>query len=386
MQKRHWILAFTLLLMLGFGLVSLTQVNVQAIGEITPTPAPLNPAAPQEAVDVEQFLTEAFTNIQNEEFQMAVEQTTAVLATEPDNAEAYFIRALAYSNLTQTSLALDDFTRAIELVPETYHNSRAVVFPITEWLLYSLRGDLFVQTGETGEAMFDYDTALRLTPYSDNVLAFRSRAALNRQLGDTVGGEVDEAVAQGLEDLSTGDTSGALEAFTEAIASGQQSPSVAIAYYNRAIIQQNLGNAADSFQDFSDAIRVNPQMHIAYLARGISFREADDIVAAGEDFLNRINILGNETVDERLNIGEVLEINMDYRRVVRIQFDATAGQTVNIAAREALAGTVDPLIALLDPNGTPIAGDDDFGGNLDSEIDSFQLPATGHLYPATQPC
>ena len=38
---------------------------------------------------------------------------------------------------------------------------------------------------------------------------------------------------------------------------------------------------------------------------------------------------------------------------------------------------VDPLIALLDPDGTPIAGDDDMGGVLDSLVENFELPADG---------
>jgi hypothetical protein len=42
---------------------------------------------------------------------------------------------------------------------------------------------------------------------------------------------------------------------------------------------------------------------------------------------------------------------------------------------------IDPLIALLDPQGNPIAGDDDFGaatgGEVDAEITDFILPATG---------
>jgi hypothetical protein len=35
------------------------------------------------------------------------------------------------------------------------------------------------------------------------------------------------------------------------------------------------------------------------------------------------------------------------------------------------------LIVLLDPNGDPIAGDDDSGTQLDSLISSFELPTDG---------
>jgi pre-peptidase len=68
---------------------------------------------------------------------------------------------------------------------------------------------------------------------------------------------------------------------------------------------------------------------------------------------------------------------MAYRRVYAISFEGEAGQEINITARDFGGAFTDPLIALLGPDGEPIAGDDDFGGGLDSEIDNFELPEDG---------
>jgi hypothetical protein len=118
-------------------------------------------------------------------------------------------------------------------------------------------------------------------------------------------------------------------------------------------------------------------MHFAYLARGTSFRQAGDIQAAGSDFYNRITVLGTEFVDANLSIGSGVEIAMDYQRVVRIHFEGTAGAIITLSAREVVPASTDPLVALLDPDGNPIAGDDDTGGNLDSLIEDFELPISG---------
>jgi tetratricopeptide (TPR) repeat protein len=153
---------------------------------------------------------------------------------------------------------------------------------------------------------------------------------------------------------------------------------LAIAYYNRAILYNAQGNQAAALQDYSDALAADSEMHIVYLARGTAFREQGDLQAAGQDFYNRIITLGNEYIDHSGAIGDSFAVEMDYQRIIRITFEGSAGQVVTIAAREAQANQTDPLIALLDPSGTPIAGDDDSGGNFDSQLDNFTLPATGN--------
>jgi tetratricopeptide (TPR) repeat protein len=385
MQNRILRFALIILLLLGISLASFTSFTIQAIGEVTPTPspaplsttAPLITPVPDMNVDVPQSLGEAFNNIQSGNVEEALTLLASVIQAEPDNAEAYLLRSLAYSNNNQPELGIEDLTVAIDLVPETYHSIRAVVFPLTEWDLYSLRGNIYAQAGDNALALADYDAALRLSPSNDNAITFGSRAELNRTLGDTEAAEVDDLIAEAMQAMGGGDLDTARNLLAQATDTSQQTHSVAIAYYNLAIIKLALEDRAGALQDYSDAIRISPNMHIAYLARGISYRQTNDIVSAASDFYNRITILGTEFVDEPSALGEGLEIEMDYQRVVRITFEGTAGQAVSLSAREVVPEQVDPIIVLLDPNGNPIAGDDDFGGNLDSLIDDFELPATG---------
>ena len=370
MQKRLLLVATALTLLLAIALVSLTPMTVVAIDEVTPTPAP-------EDVDIADVLNEGFSSIQSGDVQGGIEAFTRAIQAEPDNAEAYMLRALAYATNEDYALAVADVTIAVDLVPQSYHPDRAVIFPLTQWFLYTLRGNLYEEAGSPDLALADYDMALNLTPASDNDIAFAARAELLYEMGDEAAGDVDDAIARAFGSMNGGDLNGAMELLTEAIDSGQETPSVAIAYYNRAVLNGVLENTDDAIADYTEALAINPDMHIAYLARGIRYREAGDVQAAGKDFYNRMEILGTDFVDETTAIGSGLEIAMDYQRVIRISFEGTAGQSVTISAREVTPLETDPMIVLLDPDGNPIAGDDDSGGNLDSLLEDFELPADG---------
>ena len=99
MHKRIFLFALTLLMLLSIALVNLTPMTVAAIGEVTPTPEPLvMPTAPAATeIDVTQTLTDGFLAMQDENLEEAVTLFTSVIQAEPDNAEAYLLRALAYA-------------------------------------------------------------------------------------------------------------------------------------------------------------------------------------------------------------------------------------------------------------------------------------------------
>jgi tetratricopeptide (TPR) repeat protein len=367
MRKIVWIISsFALLLVVSVALVQ-TPMTVTAIDEVTPTPVPDEPAPTPEPtadpdVDVDGLIEEALADIQMGNFQSAITKAEQAMDGDPANDEAYAVRAIANVRLGRGATAVDDMRAAIERAPYTFE-------------YYELSGDINLQLGDEGSALFDYDDAIAINPLSQS--AFASRAEAYYQLGDTTAGDTDDFISRGLERLGSGDARGAIEFYELAIEAGGDLLSVANAYYALGISHLNRGDNDEAITAFGDALDVNPQLHNAYLARGISYRESGDIVAAGEDFAERIRILGQETRTADMSIGESYEAQMAYRRVYEIAFDGDAGATVSITARDSNTTTIDPLISLLGPDGTPIAGDDDFGGNLDSAITDFELPADG---------
>jgi uncharacterized protein YgiM (DUF1202 family) len=62
-------------------------------------------------------------------------------------------------------------------------------------------------------------------------------------------------------------------------------------------------------------------------------------------------------------------------RAFYITFDAQGTQVLDVSART--NSDADPLLVLLDPNGLPIASDDDSGVNLDAVMRDVSLPSSG---------
>ena len=71
--------------------------------------------------------------------------------------------------------------------------------------------------------------------------------------------------------------------------------------------------------------------------------------------------------------GEIAEVGQSDRWT----FTGAAGQVISIALTHPPGSNLDPLVELIGPEGTPLAASDDDGGNLNSLISGFALPASG---------
>lgn len=364
MRKFAWMLPLFVVVLFALSMSFAMPLSVSAIGEVTPTPAPDEPSDEdeQEEVDIEGLIEESLVNIQEGEYRSALAKMDIVIAADPTVMTAYLIRGVANNQLGLTDDAIDDFSVAIELAP-------------WEFDLYIFRGDAYRSDGAFTDALLDYDQAIHINPLTAE--AYLRRSDVNYELGDSTAGDVDDLIARGLGASNLGDVDSAFGFLDEAIEAGEGLPSIATAYYIRAITNMGLGETEIAFEDYENALEADPNLHNVYLGRGILHRQNGDIVAAGEDFYNRITIHGNETVETEIEIGETIEVEMAYRRIVSISFEGEAGQEISITADDSGGTVVDPLITLLDPDGNPIAGDDDFGGALNSLIDNFELPEDG---------
>lgn len=362
MRKFAWMLSLFAVLLFALSISFATPLSVSAIGEVTPTPAPEDPTEEQEEVDVEGLIEEGLANIQDGEFRSALAKMDIVIAADPSIMTAFLIRGVANNQLGLTDDAIADFSSAIELSP-------------WEFDLYIFRGDAYRSEGALTDALLDYDQAVRINPLTS--ATYLRRSDVNYELGDSTAGDVDDLISRGLGASNLGDVNSAFGFLDEAIETGEGLTSIGTAYYVRAITNMRLGETDTAFEDYENALIADPNLHNVYLGRGILHRQNGDLLAAGEDFFNRITIHGNETVETEMEIGETIEVDMAYRRIVAISFEGEAGQEITISADDFGGTVVDPLIALLDPEGNPIAGDDDFGGALNSLIDNFELPEDG---------
>jgi tetratricopeptide (TPR) repeat protein len=362
-------------------LLSLLYGTTFAIGEVTPTPVPtLTPApllpSPTPALpfatatpmtantfDEEAALDRAIALVQSRQYDEAIALLTEIVTQNPNNAEAYAFRALSYLQTSNTRAAIDDFTLAIAIVPYS-------------WEFYTFRGSAYLLQGESGEAKFDFDRAIDLNPRYDTAFSYRSTLYLSQN--DRINSDIDAAIADGIGLYNRNSYARAIARLTEAInANPADKRTLAYALYNRALATYIAGDKRTAITDYSLSLEAYPDMHDSYLGRGIAYRETDQLEAAGRDFARRIELLEQTTLTGTLSIGVPSEVNMDYGVVARYTFVGNVGDVLTFSARDADGSGVDPLISLLAPDGQAIAGDDDFGGELDSLIERFSLPVSG---------
>ena len=167
----------------------------------------------------------------------------------------YLNRANVYDSMGDSSNALLDYNKAVELAPDvagTYYN---------RGVFYKARGDL-------AAALKDNDSALRLDPTF--VPALYNRAVIYTVQNNISGALADYSQAirlspntaelhghRGFVYLMQGDYQNALKDEDEAI---RLDPKYAVAYLYRATAHGKLGDGDQAVEDTKTAIRLNPSL------------------------------------------------------------------------------------------------------------------------------
>jgi tetratricopeptide (TPR) repeat protein len=160
-------------------------------------------------------------------------------------------RGLLYYKNGNGKIALEDFTRAIELQPEVGDNFRE-------------RGWTYRALGASNRAIADFTHAIELQ--AQDYDSYRRRAWTYRELGN-------------LE--------GALEDFTRAI---ELQPDNGPSYYGRGRVNYVLGNHTAGVSDFTHAIELQPEIDRHYFGRGVNYFTLGDYAGALADFNRAIEL------------------------------------------------------------------------------------------------
>ena len=157
-----------------------------------------------------------------DEFDTAITDYTNAIELDPEYAEAYNYRGIAYLSNGDFDNAIADYTEAIELDQE-----------FTD--AYKDRATAYFGSSDFDNAITDYTKAIQLDPDDTNTYNYRGLAHFGNS-------EVDKAI----------------DDFRRAI---QLKPDSAAAYYNRGIIQLSLQNWEEAKTDLTTA--TNNQLDIA---------------------------------------------------------------------------------------------------------------------------
>ena len=161
-----------------------------------------------------------------------IEYVNNAIKLQPDYAEAYNNRGIAYDNLGQHQRAIENYNEAIRLQPDdasAYYN----------------RGNTCYKLGQYQRSIEDFNTAIRLQP--DLAIAYVGRGGAYGNLGQ---------YQRSIEDIN------------KAV---RLQPDLSIAYAGRGTIYGMLGQYQRSIEDFNEVIRLQPDLSIAYAGRGLGY-------------------------------------------------------------------------------------------------------------------
>lgn len=366
----------------------------------------------------------------------ALNSFSCAVSLDPESAVDFNWRGNVYRQLGNLDLALADYTQAVTL-DEDY----AIAFNNRGWIYYSLdnldaalddfntaitldgnlayaynnRGLVQHIRGNAVSAVADFERAIDLgleTNWAEYNLA-RAQLDANQAVPvaatttvDANATRVQNLLAQADSSYDARDFSGAVSLYSQVIA---LDPNNADAFYYRGRSYITLDNPSAALFDFEQMVRILPDFVYGYWERSVARAELGlfdaalmdaqraeamdpehvnnfitqgtiaalmgDVQTAGEEFEGLMQAWEEERIVlDDLTTTETMTVNMQPRHVFETHFDGEAGQVISINAESTQA---DPIIVLLDANGTPIAGDDDSGISLNSLINDFSLPENG---------
>ena len=219
-------------------------------------------------------------NIEMKQHEVAEKFFDVLLRRFPDYTPGYLTRAQMYLELNDTTRAMADLNKAIEIDPYTAQS-------------FSARGLLHFQQKEFNKALADLDESIRLDPYfSGNYI---NRGLVKYNLNDLRGAmadydrviEMDEnnliaRFNRGLLRAQVADNNRAIRDFDKVI---ELEPENIIAYLNRAMLQNETGNKAGALNDLNVVLAAHPEYFTGYYMRSQLKRELNDLRGAENDYL-----------------------------------------------------------------------------------------------------
>jgi tetratricopeptide (TPR) repeat protein len=257
--------------------LALAQTTTQPTSPSTGTPA----ASP--AIDAAIRARQAVAALRSDRPEDAIRLYTAALAAEglanDQRALMLIDRGVARARLGQSRAALDDFNRAIQLVPEGA-------------TAYNNRGTVLIELGAATEAVRDFDRAILLAP--NYAAALTNRAATHVRLGNLRAALGDYSRAIGLLQADSGAFAGrgrvhlaqnrpyaALRDFGRALG---VSPRFGPALRARAEARLALERYKDAIDDLGRVLDIDHDNIEVLLLRGYAAVAAREIATALTDF------------------------------------------------------------------------------------------------------
>ena len=179
------------------------------------------------------------------DYDSAIVNYTIAIQLEPDNANTYFWRGLAYAFKNNYDSAIVNYTIAIQLNPNDDLN-------------YVVRGNAYKRKFDYDSAIEDYTIAIQLNPNDDSNYLSRGEAYSNKF-------DYDSAVKD----------------YTKVT---QLEPDQPVGYLRRGQAYYQSGDYNNAIVDYTQAVQLGPYNPRTYYCRGMAFLEKYDYDRADADF------------------------------------------------------------------------------------------------------
>ncbi|MDE0041365.1 MAG: toll/interleukin-1 receptor domain-containing protein [Candidatus Poribacteria bacterium] len=174
-----------------------------------------------------------------------IEAYSRAIILQPNHAEIYYNRGVAYNDKGDYDNAIKDYNKVIELKPGFA-------------LAYTNRGNVYIRKRDYCRAIADFKKTVELNPndgkaYTNLGSAYSEKGEYNRAIKN-----LNKAIKLKLHD--------------------------AITYTNRGVAYYRRGDVNLAIVDYTTAIRLNPDYATAYRNRGIAYYEKEDYGSAIRNF------------------------------------------------------------------------------------------------------
>ena len=227
----------------------------------------------------------AIAYIQQKDYDEAEKALEELIKAYPKNSFGYLTRGTMYIEKGDTTLALIDYTKSIEIDP--YYAP-----------CYGNRAIILYLTNQFQEALADLNEAIRLNTRESGY--YINRGLVRYQLNDLRGAmaDYDQVVSmdsrnliarfnRGLLRFQVGDYNRAIEDFDVVLEIESDNY---MAYYNRALLNHETGNYAGAVRDYDVVLNQYPLFLPGYFSRSESKRSMNDLVGADRDYWRAVEL------------------------------------------------------------------------------------------------
>lgn len=259
------------------------------------------------------------------QYQEAIQMLSQFLLREPENAEAYYYRGIAYYHLQQFDPAIQNYSEAIRFhyknLYAVYHDRGACYFlrnqfePALEDLnkslqqnasyvkAYHLRGSILAKMGKLDQAIQSFKQGLEFNPKKVDMLEELCTALFMKQEYSEVQKQCQNAVALGIDNSNIYNLEGlalfqlrqfdaSLQAFNKSI---EKNPKNFYPYQNRALVYLENKDFEKMIENSHIGLKLKPNSFEFLLWRGRGYQELQKRSEALQDYLQAMKTNANNT-------------------------------------------------------------------------------------------